>query len=257
MSNDTYVYNLTRNSCSFSNRIITNSELFSYSGGLFDESRSSTLIEKVSSTSYGLETEGSVGTTNFSYGLDTFGLTSNFSYPAVPFLINPSLLNPTTCDPEFTNSLGLGPNSTLLNRLVSTQTIPSRVWSIFGGWNGLDSHNQSDGSLVLGGFDAAKVSHDNITVKYTTDPSDKYVAQNCYLVLSIKDIWLQMTNGSFQSLMSSVSSTLRYCISPKKGFISLDDDSWKAMLSSTGMEFTDRSRSPLSLYQYLVQAGSA
>jgi hypothetical protein len=59
------------------------------------------------------------------------------------------------------HAMGIGSNSTLLNRLVETGQTASRVWSMF--WGRLWVDNPIDGSLVLGGYDSNKVIGQNYT----------------------------------------------------------------------------------------------
>ena len=56
------------------------------------------------------------------------------------------------------NGIGFGPDSTFLNRLYDQGKIASRSWSLFWGWQGAEQENQMDGSLVLGGYDKAKMA---------------------------------------------------------------------------------------------------
>lgn len=61
--------------------------------------------------------------------------------------------------------LGLGRNSTLLQKLRNEGTISSRTWSYYWGRDGRNTI-KTDGSLVLGGYDQDKVSG---TTKYTAN----------------------------------------------------------------------------------------
>lgn len=70
------------------------------------------------------------------------------------------------------HAMGMGSNSTVLNRLVETGQTASRVWSIF--WGRMWNDNPIDGSLVLGGYDSEKVigqSFENVTGTKTIGPS--------------------------------------------------------------------------------------
>jgi hypothetical protein len=57
----------------------------------------------------------------------------------------------------------MGSNSTYLNSLVQAGQIVSRVWTIF--WDRMWVDNPLDGSVVLGGYDNAKVIGQNDTQK--------------------------------------------------------------------------------------------
>jgi hypothetical protein len=65
-------------------------------------------------------------------------------------------------------AIGLGPNSTLLTALKNAGTISSRSYGYWWGENGATSDAQMDGSLVLGGYDAAKTQGSNITTALRT-----------------------------------------------------------------------------------------
>ncbi|KJX95150.1 aspartic-type endopeptidase like protein [Zymoseptoria brevis] len=58
---------------------------------------------------------------------------------------------------EGRSRLSMGENSTLLNTLKSSQRILSSTWSIFWGLHGANAPDQSEGIVVLGGYDSAKV----------------------------------------------------------------------------------------------------
>lgn len=65
-------------------------------------------------------------------------------------------------------ALGLGQNSTLLSTLKDAGYIASRSYGYWWGENGATSNAQMDGSLVLGGYDAAKIQGPNITIPLKT-----------------------------------------------------------------------------------------
>jgi hypothetical protein len=83
--------------------------------------------------------------------------------------------------------MGLGTNSTLLNALISAKAIASRTWGYSQGWTGAEAENQVDGSLVLGGYDAAKTKGNNVTVPFSNDP---HCVSN--LVVTISDIKMNL-----------------------------------------------------------------
>lgn len=94
------------------------------------------------------------------------------------------------------NSLGLGRNSTLLNALVDNGDIAARTWSFWQGWTGAESQYQIDGNVVLGGYDANKISGPNITLP-TSTPDD--LNTDCFIA-TITDIRMNLMNGSSLSL---------------------------------------------------------
>jgi hypothetical protein len=106
--------------------------------------------------------------------------------------------------------IGLGRNSTFLNSLKNAGRIASRSWSFFWGLNGQTPATQSDGTFVIGGYDAAKVSGNNFTKaisNYKQCPSG--------LVVSLTDISVAFPNGTTYTLFEkSRSAALQACISP-------------------------------------------
>lgn len=108
-------------------------------------------------------------------------------------------------------ALGLGPNSTILNVLKNAGLIGSRTWSLFYGLKGSQSASQLNGSLVLGGYDGAKVSGTKYTQSLTTD-NDACATQ---MVVTITDMTLNFPNGTDVSIMgTSKSSAITACIDP-------------------------------------------
>lgn len=106
-------------------------------------------------------------------------------------------------------SLGLGPNSTLLSALVDSGSISSRTWSWFWGLNGQDA--QLSRSLVLGGYDKAKVSGRGYTQAITTDSG----RCNTGLFVTLSDILANMVDGSSSSIFADDAQTLlAACIDP-------------------------------------------
>ena len=50
----------------------------------------------------------------------------------------------------------------------STSIIASRTYRYFKGWTGAYAEYQTDGSTVLGGYDAAKVTGSDITLQFAS-----------------------------------------------------------------------------------------
>ena len=165
-------------------------------------------------------------------GNDTVHLNSTFSLPTFPLGINrgPGEL-------QSMNMVGLGVNSSLLNILLSAGAIASRTWALFHGWTGAESEHQMDGSLVLGGYDAAKLTGNNITLPFTED-------QACatHLVVVITDIKMKLKNGSNTSILgSSAGSAIKACISPDYPIMSLGADIWKSFVNISNVTEMGRS----------------
>jgi hypothetical protein len=79
-------------------------------------------------------------------------------------------------------NIGLGRNSTLLNALHESERISSRTYSFWWGLDSASSANSIDGQLVLGGYDAAKVTGPNVTQKLL--PSTVGCGSGMYLTVT-------------------------------------------------------------------------
>jgi hypothetical protein len=108
------------------------------------------------------------------------------------------------------HALGLGKNSTLLNHLVDTGQIASRVWSIF--WGRMWTADQVDGSVVLGGYNSKLVIGENYTF-----PLDYNVCFNG-LKVSITEIVLNRRNGKDDSIQQP-QVVYQCCIVPQRQFL--------------------------------------
>lgn len=96
--------------------------------------------------------------------------------------------------------LGLGRNSTFLNALKADGLISSRTWSFFWGLNGRNT--QTNGSMVFGGYDQAKISG---TAQY----NGKLNYTNCDsgVQFEVDDLKLLFLNGTDQTLFDTSSSS--------------------------------------------------
>lgn len=147
--------------------------------------------------------------------VDSLIVNSTLSFQKFPLAL-------TRVDGLTMNSIGLGKNSTLLNYLVSAGAIASRTWSMWQGYTGADSQHQIDGTLVLGGYDAAKAFYGNITIPLVPDP-------NCPsgLVAVVTNIVMNLANGSNPSIVHpSAGFALRACITPDYPLMTLSQDIW-------------------------------
>lgn len=105
--------------------------------------------------------------------------------------------------------LGLGKDSSLLQTLSTSKQIASRSWGMFGGREGPQESSQMDGSLVLGGYDEAKVAGSNYTQPLS------YSGCDTGMLVTISDIVLNLSNNQNTSLFDGSHSTaLSACISP-------------------------------------------
>ncbi|KAI1139320.1 acid protease [Hypoxylon sp. FL0543] len=109
-------------------------------------------------------------------------------------------------------SLGLGTNSTFLNRLKDSGKVASRSWSFFWGRNGGSSTSQIDGSLVFGGYDRAKLSSGERYVEKLQNSTSPCATQ---MIVTITDMVLNFPNGTDVSIFpKSLSTALVACIVP-------------------------------------------
>lgn len=108
------------------------------------------------------------------------------------------------------HAMGMGSNSTVLNRLVETGQTASRVWSIF--WGRMWNDDPMDGSVVLGGYDSMKVIGQNYT--HALDYSN---ITGCWtgMKITITGIDLVDRTGSTTSILPP-SMTVDVCIVPQR-----------------------------------------
>ena len=214
---------------------------------MYDKRKSSTWASADNAAALGL---GNLVTTednnagNFSFGIDKIELSANVtSLSGYPLALSKGT---STSEGFFQNALGLSDNSTILNSLASAGVLASKVWSIYDGWTGANSQNQSDGILVFGGYDAAKTASHNATIKFYDDAWD----------VTVTDMELRFSNGSKASLFKTVNAC-QFEIIPSYPYISLGDQIWSNFLTQTGSKEVSRSTSPLSWWQMIIAADTA
>ena len=197
-------------------------------------------------TALGTASESNSAQDNDVWGTDTLIVNTTLSIPDFPL----GILRGST---EFQNTLGLGSNSTLLNALVSTGVILSRTFSIFQGWTGAQTQYQTDGSLILSGYDSAKITGNNITLPFAVEGSC-----GSGLVISVTDIKMNLNNGSNVSIIGeSRGSAMRACIDPTFSPISLSEEIWWAFTNVTGVAEIGRSFSQINLWGMMIPASGA
>lgn len=109
------------------------------------------------------------------------------------------------------NHLGLGSNSTLLNRLFDTGQIASHSWSMFWGRIGASDEHQIDGTLVLGGYDKEKIIPDqSLTQRFD------YTQCSTGFLTSLTDIVLNHPNDYNTSLWGDSPPVKGVCIMPSE-----------------------------------------
>lgn len=219
-------------------------------GGSFDR-RASTSWVTSSLSALGLREEfPSVGvsTAGTTYGVDLLSLGGSTSLSSLPL---------ESFKFWGMNSFGLGTNSTMLRGLVSTGDIASRSWSFTQGWTGTESQFQTNGSLVFGGYDRARVSGNNITLPFATNADDLKRCPTA-MIVTIKDLQTKMKNGSSPSILGPNNDfPLRGCIVTDYTYISLQSDQWAAFVNKSGSVETGHSVSPESFTQNMIAADGA
>ena len=204
-------------------------------GGLFDEGASATYssIDSIDAASTANDVLPNVETD--AYGSDTLRVNSTLSISNFPFGVR----HGQEGDLALQNWIGLGRNSTLLNALVAKGAISSRVYGFWTGLMGAESLYQMDGNLVLGGYDAAKISGESITLPVTRD--DSCPSGN---IVSITNIKLSLPNGSEPSILGSAyDEGLAACVVPSHAVLDLPESVWDAFVATSGMIVSSAGRS--------------
>ncbi|OQN99442.1 hypothetical protein B0A48_14419 [Cryoendolithus antarcticus] len=194
--NDTWIYNASSPFCpdgTSSNWCST------YRGGLYDPSKSSNKqaeADVYAANASPSDTDRSEGRNIWynAWALDDvhLGATTLSQYP----LGMPGMEWEVQNHPQ--GALGLGRNSTLLTALINGGHIASRSYGLWWGQDGATENAQMDGSLVLGGYDAAKIQGPNITgqIKIPT------VGCASGMLLTISDITMDFPNGTHASIVA-------------------------------------------------------
>lgn len=240
--NNTYLNDGRVPGCSVNNTRLQCSNQY---GGLFDEG-SSTMWSPANFTALGTAAESTSDQHNDTWGIDTLLVNTTLLIPHFPL----GIFRGST---DYQNTLGLGRSSTMLNALVSARAIFSRTFSIFQGWTGSQTQYQTDGSLILGGYDSAKIRGSNITLPFT-------VEDNCNngFIISVTDINMNLRNGSNVSIIGrSQGSAMRACIEPNFSPITLSEEIWWAFTNVTGVAETGRSISPINPWGMMIPASGA
>lgn len=136
--------------------------------------------------------------------------------------------------------LGLGRNSHLLERLYADKKILSRSWSLFWGLEGGDEIDQMDGSLVLGGYDKAKIGGNNFTGDLALDDGC-----SSSMLVFLDDIRVDFPGGIQVSLFASQGerSSKRSCIKPEVELITLPTNLRQRFMSIIGGTYVGPSSS--------------
>jgi hypothetical protein len=171
-----------------------------YHGGLYDSTESSTaktVADVYAAGASASDTDRSTGLHiwDSSWALDDLGV-GNITLNEYPIGM-PGFDFGNQDHPQ--GALGLGPNSTLLSALKDAGHIASRSYGYWWGQDGATSSAHMDGSLILGGYDAAKTQGPNITIPI------KNTTYGCMsgMYMPIADIVMRFPNGTRSSIIVS------------------------------------------------------
>ena len=135
------------------------------------------------------------------------------------------------------NTLGLGTNSTIINSLHASDLIKSKSWGLFYGLIGSESASQMDGTIVLGGYDRAKVSGSNHTDGLAID--DLCTSR---LRVFLTDISVDSIDGhGTTSIFDNSNTGASWCIQPDFGGISIPATTWDSFQNATNTHSSDGS----------------
>jgi hypothetical protein len=230
--NNTFIFDQS-GQCSASNPPV---QCAGFRGSAYDEDNSSSWVENELSSDPIQENTNiqdypaPINDTNDVFGQDNLHLNSSTFLAGFPFHV-----------PRFdwegeASLLGLGSQSTFLSGLQNAAIIPSRTWSYWWGYTGLEE--QMEGGMVFGGYDAAKTTGQNYTNQLDSD------VDSCptRILVTITDISMETSNGTKTSILgSSHGSALRMCIDPSYPIITIPSDIWESFSGNAGGTFLGRS----------------
>ncbi|KAL9018876.1 MAG: hypothetical protein Q9185_003847 [Variospora sp. 1 TL-2023] len=224
--NHSYLYN-EASICNGYTSDITPSQCNVRRGGTFDEGDSTTWEQ--TTTENVLEVDATGSQLDDLQGSDHVAINTTFSVDDVPLRV----VRPSTQRRDANaavNQLGLGNNSTFLAALYSAKAIASKTWSLALGWQGADSSHQTDGTLVLGGYDLAQADGSN-----STWPFSKGTPCTSQLVVTISDIVLNFKNGTSAGILPpSAGTAIRACVTPEVPWLTMPDETFSNMLYLSG-----------------------
>jgi hypothetical protein len=132
---------------------------------------------------------------------------------------------------KFRNVVGLGRSSSMLTALIRAKRLSSRRWSLFTGWAGDSKDTQLDGSLILGGYDSAKIEPKNLLTQVLMD--NKLCPSG--LMITVVDILVNYSNGESESVMVDTGlSNNNACIGPDYPLIDMAGRIWDNFEKAAG-----------------------
>lgn len=191
----------------------TQSYCITKQGGTFAQGKSRTFQSVANAGAAGAETSENVTIPSPSnWGQDNLGLGSDRAVQGFPLgLLDPNINTHSLVIGLGRAALGLGKNSTVLSKLKSAGFIGSRTFGLWWGLAGATPAAQVEGSLVFGGYDAAKIksggkNHTGSITEATLCPSG--------MTIMIASMVLNFPNGTNPSLLdlSLGGALLQACI---------------------------------------------
>lgn len=130
--------------------------------------------------------------------------------------------------------LGLGVDSTFLKALGASQKIASKTYSFFWGTDSTISDTPRNGSLTLGGYDAALIGDSpNTTTAFTRDE------WRCRegMIVELTGLDLHFVSGTTQAVLDS--EKLKACVVPTlSSILTIPDAYWTKLSGILGVEST-------------------
>ena len=226
--NDTFLFDPS-SPCLYGSISNTPTQCSVQHGGFFDEGRSTTWEQAPIQVALGAARSVDGNLAKDLWGRDTIVLDSSLSQAGHPFGV-------VRESPNLENTLGLGSNSSLLNALRDKGAILSKTWGLAWGWTGADAAHQTEGSLVLGGYDEARISGPNVTF-----PFDESIG---YLSVTITDMTLNFQNGTDAGFLpDSRKSGIPAIVSPNTALLNLPDDVFENFLLVSNYQGPEPNRS--------------
>ncbi|USW57577.1 Putative aspartic peptidase A1 family, aspartic peptidase domain superfamily [Septoria linicola] len=205
--NDTWVYNSTDTFCDVFDA--TGDQCLTLRGGLYDTEKSSSYIHQDDVYVAGADpsdTGRAIGTHIWYNAWSTDNLViSNATLTDYPIGM-PGFDFGGTYNRQA--AIGMGQNSTLLQRLKDQGSIASRSWSYWWGIDNSASRSAMDGQMVFGGYDAAKVVGKPFTQQLQN------ATANCQsgMYLTFTNMLLNFPNGTTRDI--NPLSVITGCVQP-------------------------------------------
>ncbi|KAL8721242.1 MAG: hypothetical protein Q9225_002019 [Loekoesia sp. 1 TL-2023] len=176
------------------------------------------------------------------WGTDKLWINPSLAVEYFPFVIDSTNYSFTGFDLGL-NIVGLGYESNLLYALSSMGAIASQTWGLALGWQGVQSNLQTDGELVIGGYDSVQIDDQSASYAIGGD------ACRSLLEVTISDITVNFSNGSsLTSLMqpsgfNNSGSAIRACLSLDDPPIALPTSIFEKLRSVTNLRTLGSSKS--------------